>query len=97
MTTEADKLRAARALIEDPEQWCQGAFARDKAGNHTFSSASDAVQWCALGACTKVGVDGYLLQRVSGQSTAEDINDHDGHEAVMLLFDRAISLAEQEQ
>jgi hypothetical protein len=46
----ADDIRAARAVIEDPDNWTQGAMALDADGNSTPSNSETAVCFCALGA-----------------------------------------------
>ena len=45
--------RRVRALLEAPERWTQGAFARTRKGQPCESDDSDAVCWCIRGALTK--------------------------------------------
>lgn len=40
----------AHELIDKPEKWCQGTFARDKNGLPVSLWRSDAVAFCARGA-----------------------------------------------
>jgi hypothetical protein len=40
-------------VLTDESKWTQGASARDKRGNPTFSFLSDACQWCLIGATVK--------------------------------------------
>jgi hypothetical protein len=50
MTTTREVLIAAKALIDTPEKWCQGAYMRDRNGARCCLTAKDAVKWCGLGA-----------------------------------------------
>ena len=98
MTTTADKLREAKALIEDPERWCQNHYALDADGNSVRMLGQKAVRWCAIGACVRVGLDmDVLYDIVLPDKPLSEINDDDGHAAVMALFDRAIELAASEE
>lgn len=103
----ADKLREARALIEDPERWTTGAFARNVKGDPVDHRGQAAVAWCARGIAYRVGLSpnsslsgyGYgYLSRASheiGQGLTA-VNDCLGHDAVLKVYDRAIELAEAE-
>lgn len=53
MTTAA-LLKAARQKIEKPENWTQGANARDKNGAECPLESKEACQFCALGAVSTV-------------------------------------------
>lgn len=90
------KLRAAKALIEDPAHWCQGAAALDKNGRSC--GLYEAVRWCVLGACWHENVKDYwLLEADVNRHGLVWINDRLGHKAIMELFDRAIELASIEE
>lgn len=93
MKTEAEKLRNARALIE--KGWTQGLLARNKDGEGAFSDATEAVSFCAVGACVRSGVSCGHLKKLLGVDTTS-WNDTPGRtkEEVLDLFDRAIALAE---
>ena len=108
MTTQlAIDLSAAKALIDTPEKWTQGAGARNARGV-SVSHASDAVCFCSAIAC-KVVVGEYqfawpmfetLRQAIPEGSAAYTVvkyNDHPDttHDDVMDLFDRAIAAAEE--
>ena len=109
--TTADKLRRAKALIEDPENWCQGIYARDAKGLALKSRevATDGVAFCAIGALVRatqnrdvVWVDGKETKKLweaakelFGHAPAR-VNDNLGHAAVMHMYERAIELAEQD-
>lgn len=105
MTTVKTILREARALIEDPARWTQGASARTADGRETFAACPDAVQWCAAGAVRKVSdfpgsanharANALLgaQARAIGHTTPA-VNDALGHTAVLQMFDAAIAAAE---
>lgn len=100
----ADILRAARARIEDPKNWTQGAYARDAQGRGTRGKAREAVCWCAYGALAasggnELGSDGFLLESAAEElfdADVVDVNDKQGHAAVLQVFDAAIAAAEAE-
>lgn len=98
--TPADKLRAARALIEDPERWTTGVLARSAKGRSVSPYGRAAVAWCAFGAADRVrlGSPHYLHRAVTTWSCngLGDVNDRLGHAAVLQVYDRAIELAEAE-
>jgi hypothetical protein len=48
--TTADILRAAKALIAEPDKWVQGYFATNKDGEHVGWHTEAACAWCADGA-----------------------------------------------
>lgn len=94
-----ERLREARARIEDPANWCQGAFARDRSGDPVGSKSPVACQWCAEGALTVAGggfdAEVYLLRALPLRvNDVGGYNDHRTHATVLRLFDRAIALAE---
>lgn len=90
ITTYADELRAARALIDTPEKWARGVF-------------EDGARRCPVRALRDAGVSFlakrflYLVldQKVNGYGLVS-WNDRKGrtHSEVMDLFDRAIVRAE---
>ncbi|HSM93432.1 MAG TPA: hypothetical protein VLT47_11150 [Anaeromyxobacteraceae bacterium] len=101
----ADILRRARARIEDPSRWTQGAFARDAKGvDMPASCASEGVCFCAVGAIyAEIGDDmeavelWNLLDRAAadlGFHSAPYLNDTADHPAVLRLYDLAIAKAE---
>lgn len=101
----ADILRAARARIEDPKNWTQGAFAKLADGRGTISHDPDAVCWCAIGAVrAEAGtrdqaVEYYLTWaalRHFGVAGASVVNDCNGHASVLKMYDAAIAAAEAE-
>lgn len=104
MSAAADALvvlRQARALIEKPEHWTQGAFARDALRRQVRSFDAMAVCWCAVGAVGRVHPTddsthsealAALLRAVPGCSVA-GFNDAPvrTHAEVLALYDRAIA------
>mgnify|MGYP001559165452 CR=1 FL=1 len=44
-------------LLDGPEKWTQGAFARDRRGEDVDSDRPEAVCWCLSGAITKCHLD----------------------------------------
>jgi len=105
LTTKAI-LERALAIIEDPERWTQGAYARHANGNPIGPLEENACRWCALGALEKAGDDPvsldalYALNNVSGQMgglTPHDLNDQRSHADVVEMFKRAIAACEQER
>lgn len=102
-------LKKARGLIADPANFCTSAYARNVHGDKVGSRNPDAVQFCAIGAITRAsdGVLGHRSSHVFLYQAAEsmvhspaaadsvvEVNDCDGHAAVIGMYDRAIRLAE---
>lgn len=100
MSTHADQLKAARALIA--RGWCQGAAAKDRKGVNVACDDPTAVCHCVIGAinaaapqiddaivCTSL-----LLIAVGVKSETELIEWHDAYERtqadVLKAFDKAI-------
>lgn len=57
MLTTKEVLQRARAVIDEPEHWCQGWFAQDRIGNNTRPDMFDAFAFCSIGAIRKVLYD----------------------------------------
>lgn len=102
----SDQLKAAKALIDTPEKWTKGAFARDRDGDDVYETDGDtAVCWCAVGAINKAfGCHAGLtvVQALYAALPADfqlvaSFNDHPDttHADVMALFDRAIAEASE--
>lgn len=97
-----DVLVRAKALISSPQNWTQGSLARDDVGRIVSTRHKDASRWCALGAIcafthprggVRYKAIGLLRSVAKGAICATNINDYEGHEAVMALYDRAIEAA----
>lgn len=65
MTIYKDQLEAVYKLIEKPENWTQGAAARNKSGDVVRcpsarlveeAQSPEACQWCVIGAFAKLGL-----------------------------------------
>ena len=102
MSHTSDTLSRARALLDSPESWTQGALARDATGVPVEPTSQYATCWCLTGAL-----------RVSAQTPEEELdaivqlegrvpqlgleshNDHPGtrHADVLGLLDEAIALS----
>ena len=105
--TPVEILKAAKAKIEDPAHWCQGASARDREGLLVQPEDPGACRWCVIGAISVVtGCDydlsltahGFLTCAANefGKPLAQEVNDETDHPTTMRFMDRAIALAEQE-
>jgi len=102
MTDTVTILKAARDLIAKPENWTQGAFARDAKGR---SEAIDrATCYCSIGAIAKVArtnlgspVPAPVLQALGFTSHCRlaQFNDSHTHAEVLDLFSKAITAAEE--
>lgn len=101
MTSTAEILKAARKLIEKPENWTQGAFARD--GKGRSESISRASCFCIIGAIAKVArtnlgspVPQPVLKALgfTAHCRLAQFNDSATHSEVLDLFSKAIAAAE---
>lgn len=91
----ADNLRAAQALIDTPDKWTQGYYARDKDGAPVEATSRDAVCFCMLGACTRAKADDqYIYGATKALVTLFNDDPKTTHRKVMNLFKKAIALAE---
>lgn len=109
-TSLANYLKAARRVIEKPENWTQGRLAKDSNGYEVCEASSTAVCFCAVGALRKVkyssfGSDSvafsevfeYLRNFTPNSEPISYFNDSNPHSKVLELFDKAISAAELKQ
>lgn len=91
-------IRQARTLISNPEHWTTGEAAKDANGQVVPSSDKNACKFCAVGAILHCGGDGFTileLEYVLGLVRGADpsltplayVNDYEGREAVLKLFD----------
>lgn len=97
-------LKKAKALIADPEHWCQGVMAKNDFGSEVYPDDLDACRWCAEGGMRAVqpfGTHSFtsawdLLKEAAaevGYMSPVSLNDEANHPTVMKMFDRAIALA----
>lgn len=103
-STTKEVLERALAIIEDPERWTQGAYARHKNGNPIGPLEEAACRWCSLGALEKAGDDPvsldalYALNNASMQYCSKaphDLNDEGSHAEVVEMFKRAIAACDE--
>ena len=104
--TTVEILKAARKLIEKKENWTTKTSARDAEGKSCKVTDENAHQFCVTGAIHKVCTPyadcnvAYsavvLLDRYAGKSVV-DINDREGHEAVLNVLDECIQKLEAQQ
>lgn len=90
-----ETLIKAKALITDPKNWTQGAYARTGDGVPVPLSHSAAVCFCSMGAIRRIsgelGAPYQALKREIGPSDMVcEYNDSHTHEEVLALFDKAI-------
>jgi hypothetical protein len=98
-------LERARALIADERHWCPGDLARDAMGFSVNPTDGSAEQHCALGALVaaayEITSDSHLahdlaltaMRPLVGATSLTQINDLEGHAAVLALFDAAIAVS----
>jgi hypothetical protein len=95
-----DILISAKALIQRPQDWAQGAFARNIVGTPVPPNSDRAVKWDSRGAINKLvaitdvnnGLATLFLTRAMGGDVVAR-NDYCSHGEVMEAFDLAINLA----
>lgn len=99
--TTAEVLQKARDLIADESRWTHGYFARDEQGYDVEPNEPSACKWCALGAVYHVlgsseeeawEAPAIKALHASNRIPAE-VNDLEGHDAVLDMFDAAIAKA----
>lgn len=98
----AEVLREARAIIEDPDRWCQDHWAVDEKGKP--APTTQGCRWCAEGALILAGRDGCgafgtwdALYKALPKAFTDigSYNDSRTHRSVLRLYDRAIEIAEK--
>lgn len=106
----SEALIQGKSLIQNPEHWTQGAFARNREGDRRWSNDEDAVCFCSLGAVSRVtnrledrtdpqGNDIYYhithyLETAMGEPVST-FNDEHTHTEVMAMWDKAIEAAKR--
>ena len=103
MTSTAEILKAARKLIEKPENWVQGESARDERGHRVDVYSRRAKCFCSIGAIYRVsGTDdeanrarkALIYQLPMEKRFITTFNDTHTHSEVLDLFSKAIAAAE---
>ncbi len=90
-----EALVASRKKIENPENWMQGALARDANGALVEPASKRAVCWCAIGAIQAAAWPcdypvARKLETYIEPLLVDEFNDSSTHDQVLALFDRAI-------
>jgi len=107
--TTLEVLKDARNLIADKGRWCRGYAALAESGHPVRAHSDRAVRWCAVGAVRHIVGDDWdaksirsirqmlniVSEELHGKENLVLVNDHDGHEAVLKVFDEAIKLLEE--
>jgi hypothetical protein len=93
-------LKAARDLIAEPKNWCQGTLALDKQGEKCDPKDPEACKFCATGALKRVcpneatfNDERAKLAKASRYLTGYGVinmNDGTNHSMVLSVFDLAI-------
>ena len=93
----------ARALIANEAHWCRRQMAFDGDGGAVMATDRRASKLCAYGAliasahhmtddCDQsYGLVSRAVTQFGGSTALIEVNDTDGHAAVIALFDRAIA------
>lgn len=97
----ADVLKAARALIEKPENWTQGAMSRNADGSGHWWDAEGATCFCLMGAIARAAArrgsraQGAIvaIRSVIGSHLIAAYNDIHTHDEIIAALDRAIARA----
>jgi hypothetical protein len=98
----AEQLRAAKALIENPDDWWQGSCqefcdVRERprmcAGSAVSYTRSGGISWGVEGSSGRRDLLDAAANTL-GYSDLVALNDESDHATVMKMFDRAIELAE---
>lgn len=102
--TNLEILKAARKLIEKPENWTQGEMAKTVDGYATGYSSEKACKFCIAGAMSRVDPFWFISLRhrlykhvvARGYGTVEGFNDYPDrtHAEVLAFFDEAIAAEE---
>ncbi len=95
-------LKEARKVIAKPDNWTQGANARDEYGDTVSTVSSDAVCWCWLGSLVRVSGGDDEARYTAQLALQEDLhgcitatNDSHTHTEVMKAFDFTIARLEK--
>jgi hypothetical protein len=86
-------MKQVRELLSDPNRWTKHYYARRADGKETDPLSPDAVSFCLLGACAKLGVDSTPLYDNLNVGVAE-FNDKVTHEQVLAFLDEVINAGE---
>jgi hypothetical protein len=96
-------IERAKELIQDERHWCRGSLAIDAYGDSTDPTSKEAVKRCAFGALIAAAhqltnsrsrsyeLAGNALGPLCGTNSVILTNDHQGHAAILALFDEAMA------
>ena len=98
-------LEDALELIEDPDRWTRGFYARDAEGVSVDPYSERACRFCALGAVARISGRDIVpiapwarldeAARAAGFPGARTLNDTGTHDDVVTAFRRAIANCEE--
>lgn len=94
MASTLETLKAARKLIEKPENWTKHVLARDRKGKEVDFSSPDAVCWCSSGSIQLANpnyIDASEALASVCKTTIPYFNDSHTHAEVLAAFDAAIA------
>ena len=96
-------IERAKELIQNEQHWCRGSLAIDAPGDLADPTSKEAVRRCAFGALIAAAhqltnhrvrayeLAGNALRPLCGTNSVILTNDHQGHAAVLALFDEAMA------
>lgn len=85
-------------LIKEKSRWTQNSMAKNARGQAVDSTSTDAVRWCAYGACLRCMDQADVTERIELQSKFDDLtdstditsfNDSRSHEEVLSCLRKA--------
>jgi hypothetical protein len=97
-------IERAKELIQDESRWCRGYLAVDADGISADPTSSEAVKRCAFGALLAAAYQltnsrekscelaSNALLPLCGSNKVVLVNDHEGHAAILALFDEATAV-----
>jgi hypothetical protein len=100
-------IERALEIISDEARWTRGAMARNKFGHSCSAWDHEAIRFCAVGAIYRAAfdllgesLDGTIIEiaetcvlAANGleHSSLPSVNDHDGRDEVVAMFQRALA------
>jgi hypothetical protein len=96
-------IKEARTLIADEKNWCRRQMAYDRDGVTLCATDSKAAKFCAYGGLIAAAhhmtkdcgraydLASHTVSYFGGSSALIEVNDLEGHAAVLALFDEAIT------
>jgi hypothetical protein len=105
----SEKLIAGKKLIENPDNWIKGYYAKIKKGDasHVSGNFPEATCFCSIGAIQRVtGTNHHWGDCVNYldkaavrlfESSITNANDELPHESVMVIWDKAIEIAKYDE